>query len=457
MKSAFNNIIFRIDKWSTDSKVIVKNVFWAFFIKGLSLIVSFFSVPAFISYFNDNTYLGVWYTMLSILMWFLTFDFGIGNGIRNSLVKALASKSWLDAKSIISSGLVAIFIVTFGMAIIGLLLLKIIDLNKLFNVNSNEIATQELTYSVIIVFMAILMRFILVNISSIFYALQKSSVNNFLALISSIFILIYVLIFRFHSPGLALINLSWAYFISYSIPPIIAGIWVFITDLKICKPTFKSITRYHFNKIIHIGGIFFYCQILYTLITCTDQILITYLFSPSSTVDYTFYYRLTSLVGMVVMLAITPIWSMVTKAFEEKKYIWLNNLYQRLKKIGYGIIILEFLFIPFLQPIMNIWLGNESIEVNYFTAISFALFNGTFVMGSIVSSIVCGLERMKLQALVYSVGVILKILLVILLYRMINNWVIVIWGNIIVFSAYSIAQIIDLNIFFRKLKTTNTY
>lgn len=160
---------------------------------------------------------------------------------------------------------------------------------------------------------------------------------------------------------------------------------------------------------------------------------------------------------MVVMLAITPIWSMVTKAFEEKKYIWLNNLYQRLKKIGYGIIILEFLFIPFLQPIMNIWLGNESIEVNYFTAISFALFNGTFVMGSIVSSIVCGLERMKLQALVYSVGVILKILLVILLYRMINNWVIVIWGNIIVFSAYSIAQIIDLNIFFRKLKTTNTY
>lgn len=73
-----------------NEKIIVKNTFWAFVVKGGALVVSLFTTPAFIRYFNNNTILGVWYTLLSVLIWFLNFDLGLGNGIRNNLVKAYA-------------------------------------------------------------------------------------------------------------------------------------------------------------------------------------------------------------------------------------------------------------------------------------------------------------------------------------------------------------------------------
>lgn len=60
-------------------------------VKGLSIIVTFATTPLFIHYFNNNEILGIWYTLLSILIWFLNFDLGIGNGIRNNVVKAIAN------------------------------------------------------------------------------------------------------------------------------------------------------------------------------------------------------------------------------------------------------------------------------------------------------------------------------------------------------------------------------
>lgn len=451
MISGYQNIKSRLRGMAGDSKVIIKNVFWAFIIKGLSLIVSFFSVPAYIAYFDNNIYLGVWYTILSVLMWLFTFDFGLGNGIRNNLVKAIAQKSWDDARSIISSGLISIAGVILIMCVLGIVVLQFVDLNSIFNVSPAVIAPEDLLLSVIIVFAAIMLRFILVSVSSIFYALQRSSVNNFLGFISALVSLFYVLIFHFEDPGRALIFLSWAYLISYSVPPILAAIWVFGKELKRCRPSLKAVTYRHSKQIIRIGGIFFFCQIIFTLIVNTDQFLITKLFSPDDTVDYTFYYRLTSLIGMAVMLAITPIWSMVTKAFEEKKYIWLRQLYKKLTKIGLIVIVLEFAFIPFIQPLMNIWLGKATIEVNLFIALTFAIFNGCFIYQSIVSAFVCGLERMKLQAFFYSVGIVLKFAMILILYKQVGNWVLVVWGNILIFLPYCIAETLSLNSFFRKL------
>lgn len=75
-----------------NTKIVIRNTFYAFVIKGIALAISFFSTPAFIRYFDNNEVLGLWYTLLSILTWFLSFDLGIGNGIRNHLVVAITEK-----------------------------------------------------------------------------------------------------------------------------------------------------------------------------------------------------------------------------------------------------------------------------------------------------------------------------------------------------------------------------
>ena len=46
-------------------------------------------VPITLGYLNPYEY-GVWLTLNSILVWFNSFDIGLGNGLRNKLTIALA-------------------------------------------------------------------------------------------------------------------------------------------------------------------------------------------------------------------------------------------------------------------------------------------------------------------------------------------------------------------------------
>lgn len=440
-----------LKKLSTNNKIIVKNVIGAFAIKGIALAISFFSTPLFIAYFNDNKVLGVWYTLLSVLVWFLNFDLGIGNGIRNQLTKAFVRNDSCEIRKVLSSGLVSTGCVTFVLTVVGVVLLRTIDLNNLFGIPSGVIDRNILFQSALFVFLALMLRFLLTFVSSIFFALQRPAVNNFLSLCVSVLLLLYVLCFQYDSAEDALLNLSLAYLLISNFPVLIAGFIVFMTTLKSCYPDIKYVEKNTMRQVMKIGGVFFTCQVLYMLIVNTNEFLITRLFGSQYTTEYTFYNRITSLVSMFVMLALTPVWSVVTKAQEEKNYGWLWNLLKVVKRGGLVLVALQFIMLPFLQLLMDIWLGKGIVEVEFITALSFVCFGSAFTYSNMLSTIVCGMARMKLQLVCYLVGVTLKFVVVISLADTIGDWGIVVWSNVLVLLPYCILQQIDLNRYLKRM------
>ena len=438
---------------SENTRTLISNIFGAFIIKGLSLVISLLTVPAFIRYFNDNIYLGIWYTVLSFVMWFVTFDLGIGNGIRNSLVKCFVNNDTERAREIISSGIAVSLLFSLLIWIIGYIIIQFVDWNTVFNVEESVVNSKVLTNVVLLLFSAVAIRLALVSIGAIIYALQLSSINNLLALLSSIAIFAYIKFFHFSTPEQALIHVARAYIWCYSLPLIFAGCVVFITKLKKTLPSLCYISKNGLRQVSIVGGVFFYCQILFTIITCSDQFIITKYFGANYTVDYTFYYKLTSIVGSIVALCMTPLWSMITKAREENNNLWLSKLYYYLKYLTLLIIIFEFILIPFLQPIMNIWLQNNTIVVNYIIAIAFAIYGSLFIMNNIYSTIVCGLNMMKIQCIWYTVGILLKILTIIIGYNYNIGWAIVVWSDIFAFVPYLVVQIHFLNKYFYSLQS----
>ena len=439
-------------KLSTNNKIIVKNIIGAFAIKGIALAISFFSTPVFIAYFNDNKVLGVWYTLLSVLIWFLNFDLGIGNGIRNQLTKALVRNDRCEIRQVLSSGLFSSGSVTIVLITIGVLLLRTIDLNNLFGIPSGVIGSEILFQSAFFIFLAIMLRFLLTFVGSIFFSLQKSAVNNFLALCVSILQLLYVLCFRYSNAEDALLNLSFAYLLISNLPVFIAGCVVFMTVLKDCRPSMRYVDIKVIKKVMGIGGIFFACQILYMLIVNTNEFLITRIFGSQYTTEYTFYYKITSLVSMLVTLALTPVWSVVTKAQEEKNYGWLWKLLKAIERGGLAVVALQFMTLPFLPFIMDIWLGKGTVDVEFATALSFVCFSSAFTYSSMLSTIVCGMARMKLQLVCYLVGVLLKFAVVINLSDAIGDWGIVVWSNVLVLLPYCVLQQLDLNRYLKRMK-----
>ncbi|MBO4972966.1 MAG: oligosaccharide flippase family protein [Clostridia bacterium] len=438
-------------KLNENEKIIAKNVLAAFVVKGGSLIISMLSTPLFVRFFSeDKEILGIWYTLLSILTWFMTFDLGIGNGIRNRLVTAFADKNHVEAKKIVSSGIFSNVAVTIVLTAIGLLLLNILDLNQVLNISSETISGDVLRSSALVVFVAIMLRFLLSVVSAVFYAIQKSFVNNLLTLMSSVLQLLFVLLFKIDDPEKALFYLSVGYLVTSNLPAIIAGVIVFSSSLRQCSPSIRFVDKQHIHGVMGVGSVFFACQIMYMLMMNTNEVIISNLFSPEYTTDYTFYFKITSLISTVLTLAMTPIWSVVTKAIAEKNYAWTKKLYGFLKLIGLGAVVLEFLLIPFLQTIMDIWLGDNSIAVNYGTALAFACFSSVFIYTGILSTVVCGMARMRIQTISYSVAMVVRFILIFIFAQHGGNWDVVVWSTVLVLLPYCIIQHIDLNIYFNK-------
>ena len=107
----FDKLKAKITNLSDNDKIVYRNVIGAFLVKGGALVVSLCTLPAYISFFNNEEVLGVWYTILSLLNWILNFDLGIGNGLRNHLSESLSLGDKEETKRYISSAYFSIGII----------------------------------------------------------------------------------------------------------------------------------------------------------------------------------------------------------------------------------------------------------------------------------------------------------------------------------------------------------
>ena len=93
------------------------------------------------------------------------------------------------------------------------------------------------------------------------------------------------------------------------------------------------------------------------IITVTNEFFISYFFDPSFVVEYQIYIKIFSIAGTFVSLALIPVWSAVTKAFVEKRYDWIIKLVRFLYFVAGIAVLFQLAIIPFLDPILEFWLG----------------------------------------------------------------------------------------------------
>ena len=116
-----------------DERNLLYNILLAFFVKGISLFVSLFSMPLYIKYFDNNAALGMWYTILSMLSWINLCDLGLGNGLRNRLTEALALGQNEKAKEYISATYAILCKIITPVSVILCILLQFVNFNNFFN------------------------------------------------------------------------------------------------------------------------------------------------------------------------------------------------------------------------------------------------------------------------------------------------------------------------------------
>jgi len=422
------------------SSLVAMNVLASFAIQGAALVLALFTLPAYIRFFDDQVALGAWFTILSVLSWILNLDLGVGNGLRNRLVTTLVDPDRTTARKYISSSYVLGLTIVIGLSAMVALAFPVIDWNRVLAVPTDVVSRGGLTQSVIITTVGILIQFFLRLIVSILYALQRSAVTGTLNLASSAGMLLVVTTMSSDTNADKLVLLSIASVVCINTPLAVATVIVFRTSLKGSSPSLRFFDRDYAWDVTRVGGKFFLLQFMFMLIANTDPFLISHFAGPQYVVDYQIYSRFFFLFSSMLILALTPIWSAVTQAYALGDLDWIEHLYKRLKYMALGALVGLIALCGSLQWLVDLWLRGDSIEVDPRYALVFAALAMAMIWTGILASIANGIGRLRVQLTSYTIGVIIKIPLALILTQAVGSWIAVIVASAIALLPYSLAE-----------------
>lgn len=439
-----------------DTKNVIWNMIMSFGIKGGSMFIALFTTSAYITYFSNDAVLGVWFTILSILAWMLNFDMGIGNGVRNKLVKTFGDGNIEESKRYISSAYITLSAVGIVLLVVGSIAVRFLPWNKILGISNTIIDYKTLITAIRIVFASILIQFVLRLITSITYALQRSFVSSLLNLCTNVILLLYVTAANYSGRNGSIVAMATVYMIAVNLPLVIATLIIFATKLKSMIPNVDFFSMRHAKDTLKLGGIFLYLQLVALLMNNTANFMISSLLGSDQVVEYQLYYKVFYLMTTIVAIAITPMWSAITKAMVEKRYQWLRkSLYFMLGLVVF-IFVIQFALVPFLQIIFNIWLGNNTRNVNYITGVVFAIYGSLFTWQMICCYISNGLNKLKIQTIFLTVGVLISFTCSYILSRIWGHYLAITVGMILGFLPFCIVQTVWTLNYCKQLKKMST-
>ena len=448
-------LIDKIKNLISNNKNIFINILGAYGVKGFSILLSLFAIPAYMKFFDNAVVLGVWYTILSLVTWVFMFDLGIGHGLRNKLVIALVDKNEKLAKKYISSAYFTIGAITLIISIILFFVIKFSNFNSILNISSDLVSNQRLQNTLIIMLIGIMMQFELKLINSILFALQKPAINNLLNLLSNLIIFLFLIFGKNYGDSRNLLMLAIVNSLAINIPLLITSFIIFSRYLEKMKPSIKFVNKVSTKEIMNIGLILLWLQIIWMVISSMHPILISKLINPQAVVEYQLYLKIFTTISSIVILALIPIWSAVTKALLEKRLDWIKNTYKLLLLITIFTFIICILIVPILQFIFNLWLGDQTIIVDRSLAFSMVIFSTIFVLHNVNTSISNGMSWFKVQFIWMTIAASLMIPLSIILSNFLGNWTGVIYASVLSILPYEIIQPLLFKNHLKKIENSN--
>ncbi len=426
----------KLGKISNNNLQIIKNMLGAFLIKGVALIISFVQFPLYIRFFNDQATLGLWYTMLSVLNWVNLFDLGLGHGLRNKLPGVIEKKDTTQITSLISTTYGFMICLASVVLVIGEVGISQLNWNKIFNVEISIISNDVLVKCMQIVFLGVIVSVVLKIITSILYALQYSAIVNLLTLIPNIIILFFLWIAPSGSLERNLKTMSIINICAINLPYIICTWLVFKYLLKDNIPAVNFIKKKCIRDIFSIGISVLWLQIVFMVVSSTNELIISTLTTSNYVVEYQVYNKVFKTAGMVISLSLTPIWSAVTKAKAQSNFRWIRKIYILFLAATFICALLELCVIPILPWLIDVWLGRDAIEINLFYALIFVFSSTMAVLHSVNTAIGNGLSYFKVQMIWMTFAALIFIPLSYALVHRMGGWIGVVIANTLSLMPY---------------------
>lgn len=393
-----------VSKGHTRTIQIKKNVLSSFIIKGLDIFIYLLLVPVSLNYLGQEKY-GVWLTISSIILWLNLSDAGLGNGLRNKFTEAVALGNKKLAKEYVSNAYAILSIIVIGLIIIFVIINNFINWDRILNITS-DFHTQ-LSRLILIVFISFALRLVLNLVSVLLVASHKPAVSDLVQFLGRLLTFILIMILIYTSSG----SLLW-YGILYSVAPLLcfitATLILFHKDFKDYQPSLKEISLKISGNLFGLGLNFFIVQISAVILFMTDNIIIAQLFGPAEVTPYQIANRYFSIVMMIFMIILSPLWSAFTEADAQKDIEWIKYIINRLLKIWLFIALILLVMLLISDEVYKIWLGGK-IKIDFLLSFFWALFILLQTLNLIFANYLNGIGKIHVQRIIAVITIIINI------------------------------------------------
>lgn len=433
------------------NKELSSNIILTLLIKGGAMLISLLILPAYVKYFSNDTAYGAWVTVSSVFTWITMFDFGIGNGLRNHLVKTIAAKDEEGSRRYISSAYLSVGGISLIIWAIGAVVIQILDWNSFLKVAESIVSPVVFKTYIQIVFAGVVIHFFFLLAFSICYAIQKTFLPSLITLLTQVILLLFILIPNSAPLESKILQLSGVYLAAYNIPILVLTLVLFRGKMKSMRPSLKAFDKSSSRDIINLGGKFFVIQLALIALSSSQEIYINLLFNADDVVQYHYYHKLFYVIIVMITLVQQPIWSAVTKAFYEKRYKWIKKVWSFMLLVAVASVIICVLLALMYQPVADIWLGKGTLNVDTFTLIMFVIMTAETLVINTANSFANGFGILNSQAVCTVLGAVIKLPIALLVGHLVGNWSAVILASVIAQIPLLIVQPILVHRYVRSL------
>lgn len=409
-----------ISEISGKSLTVIKGILGSGLGRSFSLMAPFIVMPFILEKLGADLF-GLWMLILSFTAMALFVDFGIGNGLLTKLSYEEGLKNYTSIKSYITSAYSVLILISIVLLLSMFIIMWFLDIN--FKDEKNAIILVSILTFVLSIPLSV--------IQKVMYAKQRILEFNLWQIIGSIFSIVFCYSsVQFNCSSEIVI-------LSYSLPPLIVLMvlsLVFFHKNKKISPGLKYFSINKSKDLLKIGSRFLILSILTSIALNVDNLIISHKIGTEMVTEYSVPAKIASLLGLIIGVLFTPLWSANGQAIANKDYDWVLNTSKKMSILGLAIVgIASALIVFFNKQIIHIWMGRDFLNQEY-TLFYLCLFSCVMAMASPWYMILNSLSMVKVQIKVWLVYLLISIYFKFLYLNESNIWVL----GLISFILYAI-------------------
>ena len=373
---------------------------------------SLITIPLTLKYLGNERF-GLWMTISSVLAMAAFADFGVGNGVLNTVAKAFGRDDMDGVRKAVSNGFILLGSIAIILIITFFAIFPLVNWGDFFRVVSPR-ARAEAGPVLAVFAICFALNISMDVVQRVQLGLQQGYRYSLWQLFGSTMGFVGVLCgiwFRVSLPSLVL---------AIAGAPIIAtamnSIHFFGFVRPDLRPSYAFVARDVISEIARLGGLFFVLQVVVAVSYSADNFIIARELGAVNVTEYSIPQRMFALITMMSGMLVAPLWPAYGEAISRGHFGWVGQTLQRSLLTVFGVTSAASCIILLLSHKLIDWWVGSRIHPQFSLLLGLAIWTVLACCGDALSAFLNGATIIRLQLVIASAfGVvcpIAKILLV---------------------------------------------